>query len=31
MILAVPLTAMLKIVLNAIPGTRPIAGLMGEG
>jgi AI-2 transport protein TqsA len=31
MILAVPLTAMLKIILSAIPGTRPIAGLMGEG
>jgi AI-2 transport protein TqsA len=30
MILAVPLTAMLKIVLDAMPGTRPIAGLMGE-
>ncbi len=30
MILAVPLTAMLKIVLDAVPGTRPIARLMGE-
>jgi AI-2 transport protein TqsA len=30
MILAVPLTAMLKIILNTVPGTRPIAGLMGE-
>jgi AI-2 transport protein TqsA len=30
MILAVPLTAMLKIILDTMPGTRPIAGLMGE-
>jgi AI-2 transport protein TqsA len=30
MILAVPLTAMLKIVLDAMPATRPVAGLMGE-
>jgi AI-2 transport protein TqsA len=30
MILAVPLTAMLKIILDTLPGTRPIAGLMGE-
>jgi AI-2 transport protein TqsA len=30
MILAVPLTAMLKIILDTMPGTKPIAGLMGE-
>ena len=29
MVLAVPLTAMLKIILRSAPGTRPIAGLMG--
>jgi AI-2 transport protein TqsA len=29
MVLAVPLTAMLKIILASAPGTRPIAGLMG--
>jgi AI-2 transport protein TqsA len=29
MVLAVPLTAMLKIVLDSAPGTRPIARLMG--
>jgi AI-2 transport protein TqsA len=29
MILAVPLTAMLKIILGSAPGTRPIADLMG--
>ena len=29
MVLAVPLTAMLKIILESAPGTRPIAGLMG--
>jgi AI-2 transport protein TqsA len=29
MILAVPLTAMLKIVLDNVPATRPVAGLMG--
>jgi len=29
MVLAVPLTAMLKIILGSAPGTRPIAGLMG--
>jgi AI-2 transport protein TqsA len=30
MVLAVPLTAMIKIVLDTIPGTRPMARLMGE-
>jgi AI-2 transport protein TqsA len=30
MILAVPLTAMVKIILETMPGTRPVAGLMGE-
>jgi AI-2 transport protein TqsA len=30
MILAVPLTAMIKIVLGAVPATRPVARLMGE-
>jgi hypothetical protein len=30
MILAVPLTSMLKIVLESAPGTRPIGWLMGE-
>ncbi len=30
MVLAVPLTAMLKIILESAPGTRPIAGLMGS-
>jgi AI-2 transport protein TqsA len=29
LILAVPLTAMLKIILESAPGTRPVAGLMG--
>jgi AI-2 transport protein TqsA len=29
MVLAVPLTAVLKIVLESAPGTRPIASLMG--
>jgi AI-2 transport protein TqsA len=29
MILAVPLTAVLKIILESAPGTRPIASLMG--
>jgi AI-2 transport protein TqsA len=29
MVLAVPLTAMLKIILEGAPGTRPIASLMG--
>jgi len=30
MVLAVPLTAMLKIILESWPSTRPIARLMGE-
>ncbi len=30
MVLAVPLTAVLKIVLQTAPGTRPLARLMGE-
>ncbi len=30
MVLAVPLTVMLKIILESAPGTRPIARLMGE-
>ncbi len=30
MILAVPLTAMLKIILDTVPATRPVARLMGE-
>ena len=30
MVLAVPLTAMLKIILQSRPGTRPIARLIGE-
>ena len=30
MVLAVPLTVMLKIILENIPGTRPFARLMGE-
>ena len=30
MVLAVPLTAMLKIILEIAPGTKPIAGLMGS-
>ena len=29
MVLAVPLTAMLKIILESAPSTKPIAGLMG--
>jgi AI-2 transport protein TqsA len=31
MLLAVPLTAVLRIVLDHLPATRPIARLMGEG
>jgi hypothetical protein len=31
MLLAVPLTAVLRIVLDHIPATRPVAQMMGEG
>ena len=31
MLLAVPLTVVLRIVLDNLPATRPIARMMGEG
>ena len=31
MILAVPLLVTIKIILNNIPATRPVAKLMGNG